>query len=200
MSTQKKSCIRIYVDKRFLLAALESDPSIPLAAVNGSDFPTNTTGVLVNKDGTFARAPLYYNEKKYDTIDPSPYAHKPLAPNDVPLVKERKKKTTAKADETGTTTPAGTAKDKAVDAVTPVKGAEATTSQATQPITPQKMTTRSLKRKHQHQKRADEKIYTGDELLGTGTGWNGRLMAVGNGGQRGMVPFTEVSSFRFCLP
>jgi hypothetical protein len=198
VSTQKKSCIRIYADKPSLLAALESDPSIPLAAVNGSDFPTNTTGVLVNKDGTFARAPLYYNQKKYDTIDPSPYAHKPPAPNDVPLVKERKKKASAKAGETGSTTPADAAKDKAAEAVTPVKGAAVSTSQATQPITPQKMTTRSLKSKHQHQKRADEKIYTGDELLGTGTGWNGRLMAVGNGGQRGMVPFTEVSPLSAC--
>lgn len=157
---------------------LESDPNVPMAAVNASDFPTNTTGVLVNADGTFARAPLYYTQKMFKPVEPGPYAQRPPAPNDVPAEPEKKKEGSkaASAKEQAATETISTTTNPTTGTAEPVKATK-----------PPKMTTRSVKRKV-----ADDKVYTGEELLGTGTGWNGRLMALGNGGQRGNVPFTEV--------
>jgi hypothetical protein len=158
---------------------LESDPNVPMAAVNASDFPTNTTGVLVNADGTFERAPLYYTQKMFKPLEPGPYAHKPPAPNDVPAESEKKKEGKKSASAKGET---------ATEADAPTTKSEAGTALPVEVTKPSKMTTRNVKRKA-----AEDKVYTGEELLGTGTGWNGRLMALGNGGQRGNVPFTEVN-------
>lgn len=144
---------------------LESDPAVPMAPVNNTDFPTNTTGVLVNADGSFSRAPLYYSEGMYDKVEASPWSYKPPAPNDVPIVEAGRMQKGAKETKNS--------RHRSTDKLF-------------------KMVPKLKRRSISDQEKRADTVFTGEDLLGTGTGWNGRLMALGNGGQRGMIPFTEL--------
>ncbi|CAD6888864.1 unnamed protein product [Tilletia controversa] len=132
---------------------LASDPLIPLAAPNSSDYPTSTTPIVLGNDGTIIKGPPSLLHPKSS----SPEA--PSIASALPL------SVTAAAP----------------DDIKPP------------PRTP--LSRRLLKQHKQHSDHHSAKAISGDDVFGTTPdfdGWNGRLLFIGNGGQRGFVPLPDL--------
>ena len=142
-----------------------------MAAVNASDFPTNTTSPLVNKDGTLKRAPLYVTKGQFTLLKPAPGSSDPPAPNDIPEAPPKAKPESSSMTQGGTT-----------ETATPQTAAGP-------PPTP-----RSTHGDKDKCKDSDRGALKGQKVLGDKPGWNGRLVFVGDGGQRGYIPFPDVSA------
>jgi hypothetical protein len=194
---------------------LQSDPNIPLVPVNTTDFPTNTTSAIPNKDGTLQRVPLYVSKKKFVTIAPGPGSSTPPAPNDVPVVEPTKDETTtgtggtevppkkgaASTDATtdGTTQKETTATETSTDGTTP-KTADGKVETVPAPTKRDgESNVIYKKRSPSHPNRSvvhsSGNAIKGDNVIGPGTGWNGRLVANGNGAQRGWVPHPDMKQY-----
>ncbi|CAO1625040.1 unnamed protein product [Parajaminaea phylloscopi] len=130
---------------------LGSDESLPLAAVNGTDYPTASTPIELAQDGSYVKGPPYLL-KANEPPPPPPAAASP---------------------------PAST-------------------------LEPEPMTARSHEAKAGAKGHHQDRAYlTGDEVLGKGDGWNGRLLWMGNGGLRGAPPTTDLKQvmarYRFAV-
>lgn len=169
---------------------LASDLSLPLAPINSSDFPTNTTSFLMEKDGKFLRMPLYAEKGQVVKYEAAPGSHTPLAPNDLIKVKD------STGEKESIKQPPTESKSKEqfpLDTI-PIDLEGDQVKQAPSFLAPSDLS----KRKHK-----PKKYRRGDDVLGKGDGWNGRLLLMGNGGQRGFVPFPDMkqimSRYRFAV-
>jgi hypothetical protein len=162
---------------------LAPNANIPLAPIVGNQV-ANSTPYDMNADGTFRIAPLYYLEDKYVKVKAAVGSSNPPAPNDVP---EPPAKTSAtKAAETNATS------IPHVDSVSKI-----TPLIAPAPLS-KKPTRRSMAVKSAAHAKRDAQVtrsIPGEAVLGHGQGWNGRLSVMGNGGQRGFVPFPEMKQY-----
>ncbi|KAE8257320.1 hypothetical protein A4X13_0g2432 [Tilletia indica] len=137
---------------------LASDPSIPLAPLNTTDYPTNSTPIALGPGGQILKGPPYLLQMQANgTLPP---ADGPAPPADsTPAVN---------ATATSNPPPAPAPQVRRLDKV------------------------HKKNKKHHHHRAA---AVTGDAVFGTKPdfdGWNGRLLYVGNGGQRGFVPLTDL--------
>lgn len=137
---------------------LASNPDLPLAAVNSSDYPTESTPVVVASNGTIIKGPPSALQQNATTS------------------------TTSSASPTATTTSGSTANASS----NPLPDS---------PVTPSNQSVET-----DFDARGVE--VDGNKLLGR-EGWAGRLLYIGNGGQRGSVPLTDLkqalSRYRFAV-
>ncbi|KAE8257319.1 hypothetical protein A4X13_0g2433 [Tilletia indica] len=172
---------------------LASDPSIPLAPLNSTDYPTDSTPIELAADGTIIKGPPYLLQMQADgTLPP---AQGPASTN-----------STGSPNITTTTTAAATttatvsASTSAQFTITPSSASSSDSATVTPPSRHRDMHSqhdgphlhRGL---HPPGSSTKRKVLSGDEVFGTrksSDGWNGRLLYIGNGGQRGFVPLTDL--------
>ncbi|CAD6911094.1 unnamed protein product, partial [Tilletia laevis] len=158
---------------------LASDPSIPLAALNSSDYPTDSTPIVLGTDGTIVKGP--------------------------PSLLHQQSGGTLSAAQSSTPATIGTAS-------APLLSVHAAAPDNLKPVPRTPISRRLLKHykrhkvhnhkhhkhhKHhkQHRDHHSAEGISGDDVFGTAPdfdGWNGRLLFIGNGGQRGFVPLTDL--------
>ncbi|CAD6900775.1 unnamed protein product [Tilletia controversa] len=158
---------------------LASDPSIQLAALNSSDYPTDSTPIVLGADGTIIKGPPYLLQMQANGTLPAD-GSSPSTKKELPLSTLT---TTDPASAPHPSLPAG-----ALDGTTPTSG--------TPPS--RRLHKHHKKAKVHHKKHGDHhsaEVISGDDVFGTTKdfdGWNGRLLFIGNGGQRGFVPLTDL--------
>ncbi|KAK0541955.1 hypothetical protein OC845_006825, partial [Tilletia horrida] len=141
---------------------LASDLSIPLAPINTTDYPTNSTPVVLSKDGKVLKGPPYLlanlpSGSSSSTPTPKGAGTAGVSPTGTSL-KPHAPDTSSSSDSDPSKSPPPKARGG-------LDGGE-----------------------------------TGSPLCGSAVfgqpkafdGWNGRLLYIGNGGQRGFVPFTDL--------
>ncbi|KAE8269983.1 hypothetical protein A4X09_0g2349 [Tilletia walkeri] len=141
---------------------LASDPSIPLAPLNTTDYPTNSTPIALGPGGQILKGPPYLLQMQVDgTLPP---VNGPAPPADS----------------------------------TPAVNATATSNPPPTPAPPVRRLDKvhkKTKKHHHHHHHHRAAAVTGDAVFGTKPdfdGWNGRLLYIGNGAQRGFVPLTDL--------
>ncbi|KAL9938722.1 hypothetical protein V8E36_002441 [Tilletia maclaganii] len=162
---------------------LASDESIPLAPLNASDYPTDSTPVVLAKDGTIVKGP--------------PYLLKLQADGSLPPVGSSDATASVIPDPKPTT-------DGPAAPATPPVTPSAPLSQPQGPLLPPTHSSGNehSRRAHRKSRSADMEdrtleapVLCGDQVFGQAEshdGWNGRLLYIGNGGQRGFVPLTDL--------
>lgn len=175
---------------------LAADPSIPLAPVNEDDYPlsTNTTSFVIGEGGKFDRVPLFVEKGWVKKVTPSPGSKVPPAPNDVPEQKSDKSKAAAGGDkpESSNKLSKTAAEDPAAASVRKPESDDTSASPSTIPNGPQpRPGPNPVKKRKAH----PSDVLEGDHVLGKGDGWNGRLVVMGNGAQRGFVPLSDLKQY-----
>jgi hypothetical protein len=145
--------------------------SLPLAPVNGSDFPTDSTPLAIAADGTVLRGP------------PGSVGQGGQVTNAVSNSKRSADLTPRKA---GSIDGASASISGAV-----TFGADTVADVLTGAIEGSLDATSSSS----HMEERNYSGVAGEDLLGDGVGWNGRLIQIGNGGQRGFVPLTDLKQY-----
>ncbi|KAN0063669.1 hypothetical protein ACQY0O_003718 [Thecaphora frezii] len=194
---------------------LEVDPRAPLVPFNQSDFPTNSTPIAFDASGKATQLPLNFKKNSKS---------KRKGAKGAKGAKSAKSAKGASSDDeedidgatTKTNTTTNTSEDTDISSAgsgTTIDGSRATTeSKDKDPLSASSPKTKDeLPSSSGMVKRAgasasaqnDEPIFDGDEVLGKGTGWNGRKAHINNGGQRGFVPLTDLKQilarYRFVI-
>ncbi|CAD6904005.1 unnamed protein product, partial [Tilletia caries] len=166
---------------------LASNPSIPLAAVNSTDYPTDSTPIELDADGKILKGPPYLLQMQADGM---------LPPVQGPTSSNSPNSSTM----TSSTTTKSTGSVSIVSST--VSSSAGPTHTATSTVLRRNMHMH-LHHEEPHLHRGlkkspsgkNGKALSGDEVFGTrksSDGWNGRLLYIGNGGQRGFVPLTDL--------
>ncbi|KAK0541834.1 hypothetical protein OC845_006881, partial [Tilletia horrida] len=154
---------------------LASNLSIPLAPINSTDYPTNSTPVVLSKDGKILKGPPYLVQMPVNGT---------LSSNS----------TTSASVPSSTATAASTSASSSTAVATP-------TSTATMPSS---ANSDAVSRSSSDEERGIiggllggflGLPLSGNDVFGqpkSFDGWNGRLLYIGNGGQRGFVPLTDL--------
>lgn len=156
---------------------LPSDPNAPLAEPD-SDFPTNTTAYRIGQDGKFVTAPLYYLTGAYKKVKPAPGSQYPPAPNDVPAPQVIEK------DASKNSTNAKASDEKKPPTTSTNQNSTESTKPGIGSITKKKRSPCS-----------SVQSLSGDAILGSNKGWNGRIAVLGHGGQMGFVPVVSMKQY-----
>ncbi|KAL9938715.1 hypothetical protein V8E36_002434, partial [Tilletia maclaganii] len=171
---------------------LASDESIPLAPVNASDYPTDSTPIVLAKDGTILKGPPYLLRLQTDGS---------LLPADGSASSTNSSATSTTASTSATTTTTTSVTSSGTSAST--ETSTSTTTSVSIPSGSADDSTGGAGRRRHHDERHDHMhdrglftpVLSGDQVFEQSSsynGWNGRLLYIGNGGQRGFVPLTDL--------
>ncbi|PWN38806.1 tannase-domain-containing protein [Ceraceosorus guamensis] len=228
---------------------LADDPSIALAAINQTDYPTDSTPIELGPNGEFLKGPAYLLDGDYEQVisedpedslvdTPSTRATKGVPPPGFFSTGDKKdeKRTGAITESTresekplnskgsGSTTQITAQNEGSPTIITTSTSADDDASgsrKKQQQQLQQQINSRSssmIPRRESEACNRDRRSIeaakcseknkfggnvssskkhrgeplTGEELLGCSDGWNGRMLFIGNGGQRGFVPLTDL--------